>query len=87
MRYATEATFPPYETPAGAPELGCVIAYEDPETEEGWSAGVVKAIDEGWEGRELTVETRRGKLRVARDRVFYWWAPATRGVPSTRDLL
>jgi hypothetical protein len=69
------SSFPPLETPAGAPDLGFVIAYEDPEAWEGWSAGVVQAIDEGLEGREFTVETYLGKSRVSRDLIFYWWPP------------
>jgi hypothetical protein len=77
--YMTGSILPPVETPAGAPELGFLIAYEDPEAKEGWSAGVVRAIEEGWEGREFTVETRRGKHRVSRDLVFYWWAPSHAG--------
>jgi hypothetical protein len=72
---AVNLVFPPSETPAGAPELGFLIAYEDPEAEEGWSAGVVKAIEEGWEGREFTVDAGTGKVRVSRSAVFYWWAP------------
>jgi hypothetical protein len=68
--------FPPSETPAGAPGLGFLIAYEDPEAKEGWSAGIVKDIEDGCEGREFTVESRTGKLRVVRSAVFYWWAPA-----------
>ena len=69
---------PPPETPAGAPGCGFLIAYEDAEAEEGWSAGVVRAIEEGWEERLFTVETPSGKLRVCRSTVFYWWEP---GIP------
>ena len=63
------------ETPAGAPGLGFLIAYEDPEAWEGWSAGVVCEIEDGCEGKEFTVDSRAGRLRVARSAVFYWWAP------------
>jgi len=70
------SSFPPLETPAGAPDLGFIIAYEDAEAWEGWSAGVVQAIDEGLEGREFTVETHMGRSRVSRDLIFYWWPPA-----------
>ena len=73
--------FPPSETPAGAPELGFLIAYEDPAAEEGWSAGVVREIEEGWEEREFTVESRTGRLRVSRSAVFYWWEPGTADLP------
>jgi len=76
--YTAGSPLPPVETPAGAPELGSLIAYEDSEATEGWSSGVVRAIEEGWEGREFTVETRRGRRRVSRELVFYWWAPEAR---------
>jgi hypothetical protein len=66
---------PPLETPAGAPGLGFLIAFEDLEAEAGWSAGVVEAIEEGCEGREFTVKARNGPLRVSRGMVFYWWPP------------
>jgi len=84
--YVTGSILPPAETPAGAPELGCLIAYEDPEAQEGWSAGIVRAIEEGWGGREFTVETRRGKRRVSRDVVFYWWAPGVLRNPGAPGL-
>jgi hypothetical protein len=70
--------FPPLETPAGAPDLGFLIAFEDPLAQEGWTAGVVKAIDDGWEERVFTVENRTGELRVPRGMVFYWWPPPGR---------
>jgi hypothetical protein len=71
------SSFPPPETPAGAPNLGFLIAYEDPEARDGWSAGVVKAVDDGLEGKEFTVETRVGRFRVSRELVFYWWPPGS----------
>lgn len=75
---------PPLETPAGAPGLGFLIAFEDPEAESGWSAGVVEAIEEGCEGREFTVKTLRGRLQVSRGMVFYWW-PITRSTSRPYD--
>jgi hypothetical protein len=75
---AGKLVFPPAETPAGAPGVGFLIAYEDPEAQEGWSAGVVRDIEEGCDGREFTVESRTGDLRVSRSAVFYWWAPGGR---------
>ncbi len=72
----------PLETPAGAPELGFLIAYEDSEAQEGWSAGVVRDIEEGCDGREFTVESRRGKRCVSRSSVFYWWAPGALREPA-----
>ncbi|MBW8878127.1 MAG: hypothetical protein JF614_24450 [Acidobacteria bacterium] len=64
---------PPVETPEGAPGLGFLIAYEEPEAPDGWAAGVVKAIDDGWDGRHFTVETGTGERGVHRELVFYWW--------------
>ncbi|HYX24438.1 MAG TPA: hypothetical protein VFC23_09835 [Thermoanaerobaculia bacterium] len=64
---------PPVETPEGAPGLGFLIAYEEPAAPDGWDAGVVKAIEDGWDGRHFTVETRAGECGVPRDLVFYWW--------------
>jgi hypothetical protein len=66
---------PPSETPPGAPGLGFLIAYEDPEAEAGWSTGIVEAIEEGCEGRVFRVKTRTGLLQVSRGLVFYWWPP------------
>ena len=76
---------PPAETPAGAPGLGFLIAYEDPEAWEGWSSGVVLRIEEGCEGREFTVESNGGELRVSRSAVFYWWAPGALRGPGAAD--
>ena len=72
--------FPPLETPAGAPGVGFLVAYEDAAGEEGWSTGIVRAIDEGFEGREFTVEARSGTFHVGRGLIFYWWPPP--GPPS-----
>lgn len=77
---------PPVETPAGAPGLGFLIAYEDPEAWEGWSFGVVREIEEGCEGREFTVDSRMGRFRVSRSSVFYWWAPGALLEPGAADL-
>jgi len=71
----SKPALPPLETPAGAPGCGFLIAYEDADAAEGWSAGVVRAVEEGWEGRDFTVETPRGARRVSRSMVFYWWEP------------
>jgi len=73
---------PPFETPEGAPDLGFLIAYEEPEACDGWAAGVVKAIEDGWDGRYFTVGTRAGDRTVPRDQVFYWW-PSEREAPRT----
>jgi len=72
---AAKAVFPPLETPPGAPGIGYVIAYEDPGTAEGWAAGLVKAIEDGFEERLFTVKTRDGERCVSRGAVFYWWPP------------
>lgn len=72
---------PPFETPEGAPDLGFLIAYESPEARDGWAAGVVKAIEDGWDGRYFTVGTRAGDRTVPRDQVFYWW-PSEREAPA-----
>jgi hypothetical protein len=82
---AKPAALPPVETPAGAPDLDCFIAYEDSRAEEGWAAGLVKAVEDGWEERVFIVETRTGELRVSRGMVFYWWPPDFL-TPGTRKL-
>lgn len=72
---AANPVFPPLETPPGAPGIGYLIAYEDLGSDEGWAAGLVKAIEDGWQERLFTVETRNGELCVSRGAVFYWWPP------------
>ncbi|HEX4965114.1 MAG TPA: hypothetical protein VF173_30175 [Thermoanaerobaculia bacterium] len=64
---------PPVETPTGSPELGFLIAYEEPDAQDGWAAGIVHAIEDGWDGRHFTVESQTGARQVPRDLVFYWW--------------
>ncbi|HSS77136.1 MAG TPA: hypothetical protein VLV54_10370 [Thermoanaerobaculia bacterium] len=64
---------PPVETPEGAPDLGFLIAYEEPGAPEGWASGVVKAVEDGLEGRRFTIGTNAGDQEVLRDQVFYWW--------------
>jgi hypothetical protein len=69
----SKPALPPLEIPAGAPGLGFLIAYEEPEAQDGWDVGIVKAIEDGWDGRHFTVETGRGQQGVSRELVFYWW--------------
>jgi hypothetical protein len=64
---------PPVETPEGAPELGFLIAFEEPNAPEGWAAGIVREVEDGWDGRHFTVDTPAGEQEVPRDLVFYWW--------------
>lgn|GEM_PF-2409300 len=64
---------PPVETPEGAPDLGFLIAYEEPGAPEGWASGVVKSVEDGLEGRRFTIGTNAGDQEVLRDQVFYWW--------------
>ncbi|HSS51957.1 MAG TPA: hypothetical protein VLX28_23700, partial [Thermoanaerobaculia bacterium] len=65
---------PPVETPEGAPELGFLIAFEEPGAPDGWASGIVKAVEDGWDGRHFTVDTRAGEQEVPRELVFYWWS-------------
>lgn len=69
----SKPALPPVETPEGAPELGFLIAFEEPEAPEGWASGIVKAVEDGWDGRRFTVDTKAGEQDVPRDMVFYWW--------------
>jgi hypothetical protein len=64
---------PPVETPEGAPDLGFLIAYEEPEAPDGWASGIVKAVEDGLEGRHFTIDTKAGEQEVPRKLVFYWW--------------
>jgi hypothetical protein len=64
---------PPVETPEGAPELGFLIAFEEPTAPEGWASGIVKAVEDGWDGRHFTIDTTAGEQEVPRELVFYWW--------------
>ena len=64
---------PPVETPEGAPDLGFLIAFEEPTAPEGWASGIVKAVEDGWDGRRFTIETTAGRQEVPREMVFYWW--------------
>ena len=64
---------PPVETPEGSPELGFLIAFEEPTAPDGWAAGIVKAVEDGWDGRRFTIDTAAGEQEVSRDMVFYWW--------------
>ncbi|MFY9824530.1 MAG: hypothetical protein WAM82_24350 [Thermoanaerobaculia bacterium] len=64
---------PPVETPEGAPDLGFLIAFEEPAAPDGWAAGIVKAVEDGWDGRHFTVDTPKGEQDVPRELVFYWW--------------
>jgi hypothetical protein len=64
---------PPVETPEGAPELGFLIAFEEPNAPDGWAAGIVREVEDGWDGRHFTVDTAAGEQEVPRDLVFYWW--------------
>jgi hypothetical protein len=64
---------PPVETPEGAPELGFLIAFEEPAAPDGWASGIVKAVEDGWDGRHFTIDTKAGEQEVSRDLVFYWW--------------
>jgi len=64
---------PPVETPEGAPDLGFLIAFEEPNAPDGWASGIVKAVEDGWDGRHFTIETTAGEQEVPRELVFYWW--------------
>lgn len=65
---------PPIETPEGAPDLGFLIAFEEPAASEGWSSGIVKAVEDGLDGRHFTIDTQAGRQEVPRELVFYWWS-------------
>jgi hypothetical protein len=69
----TKPVLPPVETPEGAPELGFLIAFEEPGAPDGWASGIVKAVEDGWDGRHFTIDTKAGEQDVPRELVFYWW--------------
>jgi len=71
--FGKKPALPPVETPEGAPDLGFLIAYEEPEAPDGWASGIVKAVEDGADGRHFTIETAAGELEVLRELVFYWW--------------
>ena len=69
----SKPVLPPVETPEGAPELGFLIAFEEPEAPDGWAAGIVKEVEDGLDGRQFTIDTTAGEQEVPRELVFYWW--------------
>jgi hypothetical protein len=69
----SKPVLPPVETPEGSPELGFLIAFEEPGAPDGWASGIVKAVEDGWDGRHFTIDTKTGEQEVPRDMVFYWW--------------
>ena len=70
---ASKPAFPPAETPKGSPELGFLIAFEEPDAPDGWAAGIVREVEDGWDGRHFTIDTPAGEQEVRREMVFYWW--------------
>ena len=70
---SSKPVLPPVETPEGAPELGFLIAFEEPGAPDGWASGIVKAVEDGWDGRHFKIETKAGEQDVPRELVFYWW--------------
>jgi len=69
----SKPALPPVETPEGAPELGFLVAFEEPTAPDGWASGIIKAVEDGWDGRRFTIDTKAGEREVSRDMVFYWW--------------
>jgi hypothetical protein len=69
----SKPVLPPVETPEGAPDLGFLIAFEEPGAPDGWASGIVKAVEDGVDGRHFTIDTKAGKREVPRELVFYWW--------------
>jgi len=69
----SKPSLPPVETPEGAPELGFLVAFEEPTAPDGWASGIIKAVEDGWDGRRFTIDTKAGEREVSRDMVFYWW--------------